>query len=845
MAFVLRMVVRELRAGWKRLAFFFLCLAIGVGSIVTLRSVISAVRETLTREARTMLGADVRVSTNRPWDADLIAAIEKRLATVPAVQRLEELETMTMVRPADSGKAVARLAELRGVQSGYPLYGTITLEGGGAFSHALLAGGGAVVRPELLAQLDVAVGDRIMIGDRAFTIRGVVTVEPGRRLGGFNFGTRVFVDYEDLKRTGLVSYGSRASYRVMLRLSDQGAERLSRELRQAFTGQFVSVRSYRSTEDNISDDLERTENYLSLVGLVIVVLGGIGVWSVVRVFVQQKLRSVAILKCVGATSRDVLAIYVAQVMAMGLVGSLAGVGLAAATLAWLTPLVERASGVSTGFALSVSAVAQGLGIGLLVSLLFAVVPLLDVRHVRPSLLLRGSDQVRRGRDWVRYAVMGVVGAALVAIASWQAGSLQVGAVLSVAFAGVVLVLHGAGWLVVRAMAPLQASRSFVVRFAARRVGRPGNQTRAILLAVGLGAFLVVGVRTLQANLLREFQLELRPDTPDMFLVDVQTDQRAALEAFLGAPESGLRGTPVLIPMLRARVTGVTGKSLNLERYEDVRGRGSLGREYSITYRDRLERNERIVDGTFWPPAPSADAEVSIEESLRTRFGIEIGDRVKFDVLGRIVEARVTSVRRVDWSDAASGGFMFLFRPGVLDAAPHTYIVLLRGPAGSTARARLQRDISTRFPNVSAVDGQEILANISVVIGNVTAAVTVVGALVLFSGTLILIGSISMTKFQRIYEAAVLKTLGATTRLVGAILLVEYGLLGLVAGAVGSTGALALSWGISRFALNVPWHPQFMYLLAGLGGSVVLVTTVGLLASLDVLRRKPLGTLRAE
>jgi putative ABC transport system permease protein len=845
MGFVVRMVVREMRAAWRRLIFFFLCLAIGVGSIVTLRSVISAVRETLTREARTILGADVSVSTNRPWDDALVVEIEKQLAAVPVLQRIDELETLSMVRPADTAKAVARLVELRGVQRGYPLYGTLTLDGGAVFSHDLLSGRGVLVRPELLAQLDVAIGDLIMIGEQAFTIRGVVTGEPGRRAGGFSFGTRVFVDYEDLRRTGLVSYGSRASYRVLLRLDGQAADRMARRLRQAFTGQFVSVRSYRSTEDNISDDLERTENYLSLVGLVIVVLGGVGVWSVVRVFVQQKLRSVAILKCVGATSRDVLIIYVAQVMAMGLVGSLAGVGLSAAALAWMTPLIERTAGVSTGYVLSGSAVGQGLGIGLLVSLLFAVVPLLDVRHVRPSLLLRGSDPVRPRRDWARYAVIAVVGAALVGLAAWQAGSLRVGAVLSVGFAGVVLVLHGAGWLVVRAMAPLQASPSFVVRYAARRVGRPGNQTRAILLAVGLGAFLVVGVRSLQENLLQEFQLELRPDTPDMFLIDVQDDQRQALETFLASPQAGVRSRPALIPVLRARVTGVTGKTLNLERYEDVRGRGSLGREYVITYRDRLERNERIVDGAFWQRSPSQDPEVSIEESLRARFGIEIGDRVRFDVLGRIVEARVTSVRHVDWSDAAAGGFMFVFRPGALDAAPHTFIVPLRGPTVNTARARLQRDISAQFPNVSAIDVQEILANVAVVIGTVTTAVSVVGALVLFSGTLILIGSISMTKFQRIYEAAVLKTLGATTRLVAAILVIEYGLLGLVAGTVGSVGAMALSWGVSRFALDVTWRPQPGYLFAGLGGSVVLVMAVGVLASLDVLRRKPLGTLRAE
>jgi putative ABC transport system permease protein len=400
-------------------------------------------------------------------------------------------------------------------------------------------------------------------------------------------------------------------------------------------------------------------------------------------------------------------------------------------------------------------------------------------------------------------------------------------------------------VLVKAITPLQASSRFSVRYAARRVTRPGNQTRAILLAVGLGAFLVVGVRTLQANLLQEFQLELRPETPDMFLIDVQPDQAEPMRAFLVAPASGLRGPATFIPVLRARVTGVKGKSLNLDRYEDVRGRGSLGREYVITYRGQLQRNERILDGRFWPDSSSNDAEVSIEEGLRTRAGINLGDMVRFDVLGRVIEARVTSVRAVEWADASAGGFMFVFRPGVLEAAPRTFIVPMRGPVGAAARARLQRDLTARFPNVSAIDVEEVLANVALVIGNVTLAVTVVGTLVLFSGILILVGSISMTKFQRVYEAAVLKTLGATTPLVAALLVIEYGLLGLVAGAIGSVGAMALSWGVSRFALDVAWHPHPLYVMAGLGGSVVLVAGVGLAASVDVLRRKPLGTLRAE
>ena len=481
--FVLRMAWREMRASWRRLLFFFLCLAIGVGSIITLRSVVQGVRATLLSEARTLLGADLAISTNRPWDPKVRDAIERRLAQAPVVARLDEVETLSMVRPADATKAVARLVELRGVPVGYPLYGTLALEGAGPYSHELLRNRGVLVRPELLAQLSVAVGDDVVIGETRFTIRGVVLGEPGRRAGAFSFGSRVFINLEDLRGAGLLGVGSRASYRVMLKLAGGEVQRLARDLRQAFRGQFVTVRTYQSTEDQLGRDLERTENYLSLVGLVIVVLGGVGVWSVIRVFVQQKLRTVAILKCVGSTTRQILLVYVVQVLAMGAAGSLLGVALANGALWWVRPSVADAVGVDAAMSLTGSAVIQGAGIGVLVSLLFALVPLLDVRHVRPSLLLRVSDGPGTPRDWARYTAILAIGAALVALAAWQAGSWRVGAILAGGFAGISAILVGAGALLVKVIAPLQRSRSLVLRYAARRVGQPGSQVRAVLLAV--------------------------------------------------------------------------------------------------------------------------------------------------------------------------------------------------------------------------------------------------------------------------------------------------------------------------------------------------------------------------
>jgi len=301
--------------------------------------------------------------------------------------------------------------------------------------------------------------------------------------------------------------------------------------------------------------------------------------------------------------------------------------------------------------------------------------------------------------------------------------------------------------------------------------------------------------------------------------------------------------PPLVPVLRARVIGVSGREVNLENYEDVRGRGSLGREYTITYREQLASNEKVVKGQMWEPTPSEQPEVSIEQFINESFKINIGDTVRFDVLGRIIEAKVTSVRLVEWSDSRAGGFMFVFRPGVLEKAPHSFIGFLRGPKDAGQRARLQAALVGVAPNVSVIDGREIIDAITSVIDNVTLAVTVVGTLVVVSGLMILIGAVAMTKFRRVYEAAIFKTLGATRSLIATVLVLEYGLLGLLAGGIGAAGAVALSWAISKYALDIPFNPLIGVSLAGVVITTLLVAAIGVISSWDVLQRKPLATLR--
>jgi putative ABC transport system permease protein len=844
--FFVLMAAREVRASWQRMVFFFICVAIGVCAIVTLRSIVQNVRAAIVGQARTLLGADVVISTSRPWEPKTREEIEARIAHYPVVARSELIETSTMARADEGTQGAARMVEVLAVDPSFPLYGAVKMgpESGGGYEPSLLTGGGVLVRPELLTLLGVRVGDVLLLGGQPFSIRGTVLEEPGSRASAFSLGPKVVVARRDLEASGLLAFGSRARYRLLLRIGGEAAAgRLAQDIREHFADRFVSTRWYRRTEEAIGEDLQRAEDYLSLVGFVIVVLGGVGVWSVTRVFLQQRLRAIAVLKCLGATTRQVLATYLLQTLLLGLTGGVVGVALAALALA---AVPDRVVSLVPGarIALTGPAVLQGVAVGGLVSMLFALVPLLDVRRIRPLILLReGLSETRPARfDAAKGVAVGVLLVLLGAVAVWQAGDWRTGLTVLVGLIVLAGVLTAAGMGVVRLTAPLAASRRFAVRHGVLSLRRPGNQTRVILLAVGLGAFFVLGVRLIQIGLLEAIRLEITDESPDMFLLDIQSDQ---LELMARTAASAGARAPKLVPVLRARVVGVRGELVNLENYEDVRGRGSLGREYVVTFREGLEENETLIEGA-WPPATAgALPAVSIERSLRDRFELRLGDVMRFDVMGRLMEARVASVRDVDWGRARSGGFMFVFEPQAFAGAPATYIGFMKAPDDAASRARLQRDIAGALPNVSVIDARELFARAREIVASVSLGVTIVGLVALLAGVLILAGAVAMTRFQRIYEAAIFRTLGATTRALSAMLAFEYGLLGLLAGSIAAGGAMVLAWVVSTRLLDIRWTPAPATAAAGVILTGVLVLVVGVAASAEVLRQKPLGTLRSE
>jgi putative ABC transport system permease protein len=838
MRFILSLTQREIRSSWRRLLFFFLCIALGVGSVVALRSLIQNLTQAVGTDARALMTADLEVSTTNDFAPDDLAKIEEIIAASPIVEeRNETISAAVMARPADRNNLRVKFVELKGIEPPFPLVGSFTLADGAPFDYGLLAGNGAVIARILTEDLRVNVGDSIQIGEGTFVIRGIIEEEPGGS-SGFRLGGRVFIEKKAFDTAGLTRT-ARVRRRILYRTSDNPTE-LVGQLRAALKGSTVTIGSYREQQENLSEQFVRTENYLALSGLLILVLGGLGVWNVARAFVEQKRKTVAVLKCLGASAGKILSVYVLQIFVLGLVGSLFGVllaqlGLYASAWRFADVLPEKMT-----YEVGLSTAIQGLVLGVVVSLLFSALPLLQIQNIKPKLLLRDENNASVSRldrrKWL--AGLAVLGAML-GVAVWQAGSLKVGAIFLVGLAVTSAILYLAATVLTMLLRRVRGIGNFTLRQSVNSLYRPGNQTRIILLAVGLGAFVVLATHLTQANILREFDFTRNAKLPSLFFVDIQKSQIDELAAIVS---QRVGEQAQVIPAVRARIAFVNAEPFNFQDREVRREQGRIGREFAVTYRDRLEENETVIAGEWWNGAHSAEPQVSVEQAMATTLNVVPGDSITFDVSGRMITARVMSTRKINLRNSRSA-FVFVFRPGTLEKAPQTYAASVLKHTAPTERQRLQRDLLDKFPNVQIFDVDDILTSVRRLIENFVLAITFVGGFVMLSGILILIGSIALTKSQRIYENAVLKTLGAKRFSLGSILVAEYGLVGFLAGLIGAAFAVAMSWVISRFVMNIDWEFSAGFAVLGVVVTTLIVVGVGLAASFDVLFRKPLATLR--
>ncbi|HKX84417.1 MAG TPA: FtsX-like permease family protein, partial [Pyrinomonadaceae bacterium] len=606
MRFILNLTRREIRSSWRRLLFFFLCIALGVGSVVALRSLIQNLTRAVGTDARALMTADLEVSSTSDFSPTDVAKIESTVIAAGITDgRNETITTTAMARPVDSANPNVRMVELKGIEPPFPLVGTFELDSGKPFDFSLLQNNGAIVARIILEDLDVKVGDRIRIGEGLFQIRASFDQEPGGT-GGFRLGGRVFVEKKAFDDAGITRTASRVRRRILYRTTDNPTD-LVRQLRETLKGTTVTVQSYRETQENLGEQFARTENYLALTGLLILLLGGIGVWNVARAFVEQKRKSVAILKCLGASGTRIITVYLLQILTLGLVGSFFGILFAQSAL-WLVEwqlsqdLPEKMTyGVRTSIAL------QGILLGVVISLLFSALPLLQVRNIKPRLLLRDDNNVSLRRlDFTKWLFGALTMGGLLALAIWQAGSAKVGIYFLGGLAVTALVLYGAATLLARSLRGIKGIGSFSLNQAINSLYRPGNQTRIVLLAVGLGAFVVIAVQSLQTNLVREFDFTRNQRLPSLFLVDIQKSQ---IEPLVDLIEKRTGERAEATPTVRARISHVNGQSFDFGNREVRQQQGQIGREFAVTYRPNLDANETVIDGEWW----SADADGKVPE----------------------------------------------------------------------------------------------------------------------------------------------------------------------------------------------------------------------------------------
>ena len=729
------MAWRETRGAWRHVALFVTCIALGVAALVGVGTFATNLERTLGREARALMGGDVELRSARSLGAAARDELEGLRRTGAVTTEIRELAGMAR-SPRDGRSA---LVELKAVGPRYPLYGRIETEPARPLGD-LLAGSGALVEAPLLDRLGASVGDRIAVGSATFTIRGVVRREPDRAGGLLTLGPRVLIADDALDATGLVQFGSRVRHRALLRLPEgTPAARVRDDLTRALDDAAIRVVAFDEAQSGLKRFFAQLTTYLGLTGLVSLLVGGIGVASAMRTFIRRKTETIAILKCVGATSRALFATYLVQALALGVAGSVLGVGLGLV----LQPLAMRAFAGLAPFPLEptidLRTLARALAMGVLTTGLVVLWPLLSLRAIPPSAILRQEvEGKRRRRPWL--AALPVV-AGLVALALWQAGSLKIGGIFVVASIAALLGLGALGRGLVRLARAAPRVRSLAWRQGVANLHRPGGQAGGVVVALGIGVMLLVAIGLLEDSLDRQIDHEQRREAPSFFFVDVGADQR---DSFLNVMTATTGTTPTLIPVVRARLASVNGERVGRPMLDRRRAAGHdalwyFTRDYVLTSMTEAPATNAILRGRWWTPAEAAAGPlISVEEAAAKALGVDVGSSLGFDVQGVRVDARVTSIRKVDWQ-TFSANFFVVFSPGALEGAPTTFVATARVPAA--AEAGVQDAVVSAFPNVTVIPVRDILQRAAGILGQISFAIRAIALFSIAAGLTVMAGTL--------------------------------------------------------------------------------------------------------
>lgn len=839
---LLRLAWRESRLARRRLLVYMSSISLGVAALVAIDSFAANTTRSIENQSREILGGDIALSARQAWTPPVRSLLDSLRAAGTSLEEVTTFATMATV----TRSGATRLAQVRVVSQGYPLYGRVVTTPARVWPE-LGSARRALVDPSLLVALDAQVGDTLALGFARFELAGVVESIPGDPGVAAIIGPRVFIADRWLADTELLGFGSRAEYEALVRLpGDVSPRRWVAPLRARLTQEQVRIRTVQQAENNLTESVAQLTQFLGIVGLVALLLGGIGVASGVHAFVQRKVDTVAVLRTLGATGWQVLAVYVVQAAAMGLIGAAGGAVLGVAIQFLIPRTVGDFLPVNVDVVLVPRAIGVGLAIGVWVALMFALRPLMALRRVSPLVTLRRDANAigdARRRDPLTWLVTTALAVSVAAIALSRAETFEDGFLFTAGIAASIGLLAGSAWLLtVSARRIVRRGWPYVVRQGIANLHRPANQTRAVVVALGFGAFLVSTLFLVQANLLRQFDVTMGSSRGNLMFFDVQDDQLRGVDSLVRAAGHEVLQTAPIVTMQIRDLNGVPAS-----QYARSEGLSpthwAIRREYRSTYRDTLVATETLLRGEWFGAAEVTDTvfELSLEREVADDLRLDVGDRIVWDVQGVPVRTRITSIREVNWG-RFEPNFFAVFPSAALRRAPQQHIVAA-AVAGDTAVALLQRQAVVRYPNVSSVDLSLIRGAVRTIVDRAAGAVRFLALFSFAMGIPVLFSAVAASRRERLRESVLLKTLGATRRQVSRILLAEYASLGLLGALAGMALSIGGAWALMRWVFELPFTPAAGP-VAGIAALMVLMSVaIGALTSREVFRATTMDALR--
>ncbi len=824
LALAARLLVRDWRAG--ELTLIALAIVVAVAGVTTVGFFTDRVQRVLEVQANRLLGADLVIADSRPLPPDLRQeALRRGLAAI----EITRFPSMALNRDRTV------LSDIKVVAPGYPLRGELRIAdrlfGPDRVPRAIPERGTVWVDERLYTSLELGEEDRIGLGNARFKVAAIVTHEPGVEMGFLAGAPRVVLNAADLDATGLVQPGSRVRYRLQV-AGEAAAVDAYRAWAQPRLAPGSRIEGIRDARPELRSALERAEKYLNLAALTSVLLAAVAIALATRRYLQRHLDACAMMRCLGASQSAIVGLYVAHFTMLGVAAAAAGIAIGACAQALLSAWLGQVVAIPLP-AVSMMPAVHGATIGLLLLLGFALPPLLSLAQVPTLRVLRRELGVPAGLGLFGY----VVGAAVIAgMILWRAQELRLGlTVLGWSVAGIA----GAcalTWALLRALR-LMRGRGNSWRFGVASLQRRPLGTILQVVALGLGIMALLTLTLVRTDLLRTWRDSLPADAPNRFIINIQSDQVEPIKRFLS--ERGI-AAPELFPMVRGRLVKIGGRSVSADDYTDERAKRLITREFNLSWAARNRPDNRIVAGRWWEAADGRADQFSVERGLAEALGIRIGDALTYDIAGNTVTATVTSLRTVDW-DTFNVNFFVVSPPGLLEAYPATFVTSFRLPGGQVATLNA---LVKAFPNIVLIDIAQAMAQVQGMMAQAALAVQFVFLFTLVAGLVVLYAAVASTQDERLFQAAVMRALGASRQQIRRAHLAEFALIGAIAGLVAATGANGLAWFLARRFLQLEYTPDPAVWLIGVAAGALGVAAAGYLGTRRVLDVAPLQVLRA-